>query len=759
MIVRIRAMLLVMVALLGRVQAADKPPRYTPDQIRELCYKLSSNDDKVRWDTAEELIKAGPQATDMLCQVLQGEWLEGRKLAAYLLGEIKDARAVLPLASCLGDPEFHVRWKCAVSLKNIGKPSVDALVQVLRTGNLRARHCAAWALGEIKDPRATLALAEAATADDTDLRWKAVISLKRIGPPALVELRRLLRQGNVQGRRCSVWAIDQLGGPEAEKAGVVESLLDALKDSDAEVRQRAAAALARYDRPDVRTALEKMIEDENANVRRQAVRSMATLGKPETDAADAAAAIPRVRRWQAFDIEYRPEGAPAPDGAMEVTLLTPSHGSRTIAGFRTDDGWAARVAPDEPGEWFYKLTFTAGGRETVEHGMFTCEASELVGPLRLEPAPRPHLVADGKPLTLIEAPMPPRPPAAIEVWKPFLEACGKHGFNLVRLDLQLMHQAMGDAAAGLIDQILTIGYNNGVYFLLTLFDEDHLRDAAFWAESPYNAENGGPIDSALRLPMFYDPVSPGITAMQEGYIRQTILRAGAHANVIFELCRNFNTGAGAVPFARSWVQQRLKLFERCGRLVMLSAADDAARLCAFDGISIAGVAPGVESPPGKLPAVLMPCPPDAAGAIAAGWRAAVGIGGFASWKSTPVTAVTDAIRFVAQAEKRAWVLRAFAANDTFYNFTPDNAVVLGSAPGISAVAQTAGRRALVFIGDSANGGEKVTLGMPAGKYRIKWFDTRIGEYRKPDSGEQNEGIITLECPRFTGGIVAEVAVE
>jgi len=755
--VRIRKSLLILAALLGAAEAADKPALYTSEQILDLCHKLSSNDEKVRWETARKLTEAGPHATDTLCQILQGEWLEGRKLAAYLLGEIKDPKSIIPLASCLGDSEFHVRWKCAVTLKNIGGPAVETLTQVLRTGNLNARHCAAWALGEIRDPRATLPLAESATAEDHDLRWKSVISLKRIGPPALAELQHVLKQDNVQGRRCGVWAIDQLGGPEAEKAGAVESLLDAIADTDEEVRQRAAAALARYERPDVRVALEKMIDDADGEVRRQAIRSIATLGKPQDEAA--ADTVARVPRWQAFTIEFSPEGDPPPDAALTVTLQTPSQASSTITGFPAGDGWQACIAPGETGEWFYKLTFTAAGRETVRHGMFTCDASELAGPLALAAEPRPHLTADGKPLTLIEAPLPRRLPAAIEQWKPFLEACGEHGFNLVRLDLPLLEAAAGGGSAALLNEIIVTGHENGIYFLLTLFNEDHLRDDAFWAQSPYNAANGGPVDTEMRLPMFYDPISPGIAAMQRDYIRNTVIRAGAHANVMLELCRNFNTGGAAVPFARAWVQERLKLPAGCGRLVMLSAGDDADSLCGQEGIDIAGIAPGGAPPANKLPAGIAPCPADAASAVAAGWRAAIGNGGFASWNSTPAAGMTDAVRFVQQAEGRAWVLRAFASGDTFYAFKPDDSVVLGTSPGISAVAQTAQRRALVFIGDSANGGETVTLGMAAGKYEINWYDARIGEYRKPDSGRQDQGIIELKCPRFTGGILAEVVVE
>ena len=317
-----------------RAPAEEKEePKYTQAQIKELCFKLSSNDDDVRWDAAKKLIEAGSQSTEMLSRILVGEWLEGRKLAAYLLGEIKDPAAVLPLASCLGDSEFHVRWKCAVSLKAIGKPSVISLSQVLRTGNLNAQYCAAWTLGEIKDPRATLALAETATSDDYHLRWKSTISLKRIGRPAVEELKRLLKDDRVKARRCAVWALDQLGGKAA-----ADLLLDAIADPDDEVRCRAAAALSKYDRADVRTALEGLVEDKSAAVRRQAVISIAKLGR-QIVPGDEAPGNGRVAKWGLYEVVHRHDGAlpAAPEAAMEVRFLTPSQGSRVVRGFRAGD--------------------------------------------------------------------------------------------------------------------------------------------------------------------------------------------------------------------------------------------------------------------------------------------------------------------------------------------------------------------------------------------------------------------------------------
>jgi len=736
------------------VLAGEAPgqPEYTRGEIRQLCHKLSSNDDRVRWRAAQDLIKAGRRSTDTLCEILQGEWLEGRKLAAYLLGEIKDPTSVLPLASCLGDEDFHVRWKCAVSLKRIGKPSVAALIQVLRTGNLDAGYCAAWALGEIKDPRATLPLAETATVNDHHLRWKSIISLKRIGPPAIEELNKLLKGEQVKARRCAVWALDQLGGEAA--AG---PLLRATSDADEEVRHRAAEALSKYDRPDVRAALEKLLEDESISVRRQAVMSIARLGKDAAMKRNGGVGDDHVPKWRLYEVVHKPRGETA-RAQMAVKFLTPSQGSRTVRGFCTPDGtWRARIAPGEAGEWFYRMTFAADGKTTEEHGMFSCDDSDLPGALRVVDEPRPHLEAGGRPFLPVEAPLPEADlTESFAAWRLLIDACRKHGFNLLRLDLQQVFGATDRASAeSLIDELLAYGHQRGMYFVLTLFDEGHLRDEDFWKRSRFSAANGGPVPAKDPLPIFYDPLSPQIAAMQEEYIVSVAARAGGYANVIFELCRNFNTDGSAVPFAKGWLRRRLELFDGCGRPVMLSVGEGAESLCAAEGIGIAGVRAG-PAPEGRVPAVSTQCPSDPAGAVSAAWLAAVGNGGFASWARTPLATFEDSIRYVTQAEARAQVLAEFGSRPDLYALHPDAGIVLALPPGLKAAAASGTGRVLLYLAGSAAGGELVNVGMVPGGFTVRWLNVRTGRYRRSESAEQAGGAVELACPRFTGGIVAEI---
>lgn len=56
-----------------------------------------------------------------------------RKEAAYVLGKIKDERAVKPLIEALIlDLDMSVKKEAVWALENIGKPSVESLIEALK---------------------------------------------------------------------------------------------------------------------------------------------------------------------------------------------------------------------------------------------------------------------------------------------------------------------------------------------------------------------------------------------------------------------------------------------------------------------------------------------------------------------------------------------------------------------------------------------------------------------------------------------------
>jgi len=492
------------------------------------------------------------------------------------------------------------------------------------------------------------------------------------------------------------------------------------------------------------------------------VISLARLGKAADVAERKGVGDDHVAQWRTYEIIYRPLRPMPSDAVLEAVFLTPGQGSITVPGFRADGGWKVRIAPGQPGEWFYKITLASGERVETKHGMFSCDQSELAAALAVNTKPRPHICrvqsdgTCGKPVFLIEAPTPADGfPLDADAWKPLIDACSARGFNLMRLDLSaLLLYAEPDAKQAterFLDAIVRYGHEKGVYLLLTLLDESRVQARGF-----------GPLAPGAVFPMAYDPTAADVSAIQEGYIAGVIARMGGCANVLFELCRGFNTNRSAVPFARGWAEKRMKLFAGVPRAAgaaaaMLSPAEDAASICAAEGVQVAGV-PDLQLAGERAAGLVVPCPDDPSDALALAWLAAMANASLVSWSSSNVNSLDDAVRFVEQAGGAPKVLADYVATEDLFAFRVDPAMALAVPPGMRIVALNAGRRAIIFIAGNSQGGEMVRIGMPTGEFTVRWMSIRTGLCDDPVAGKQDRGAIELQCPRCTGGMLAEIDV-
>ncbi|MCG8470000.1 MAG: HEAT repeat domain-containing protein [Gemmatimonadetes bacterium] len=160
---------------------------------------------------------------------------------------------------------------------------VDALLERLDDPDPRVRAVAAWALGEIKDPRAIEPLGRLLLDDHRIVRELAVLAIGEIeDPTALPVLRELGPE--VASETVRAWAIAEiLAGGEGRDLHTGEltnpgfgsadraRLVAELSDEDPRVRAVAAERLGRLGDPDAVEALLDAIADEDPTVRATAV--------------------------------------------------------------------------------------------------------------------------------------------------------------------------------------------------------------------------------------------------------------------------------------------------------------------------------------------------------------------------------------------------------------------------------------------------------------------------------------------------------
>jgi HEAT repeat protein len=189
----------------------------------------------------------GEGATKLLIEALaRGDGVA--RSAARELGRIGDERALRPLAELLASRENN--QAASEALIRFGPKAVDTLIAALKYSDARARQLAATALGEIRDARAVEPLALVAQADDDyAVRTAAVTSLGQLKDPkavwAIVGVLKLRDETTpeqqaalTQLRDAANLAMRKLGDPlKAQEQSVAKSLQDAVHQVEAAITE------------------------------------------------------------------------------------------------------------------------------------------------------------------------------------------------------------------------------------------------------------------------------------------------------------------------------------------------------------------------------------------------------------------------------------------------------------------------------------------------------------------------------------------
>jgi HEAT repeat protein len=199
----------------------------------------------------EALVKIGLPALHALVQMLSDKDWQVRREAAWALGEIGDPKAVPFLIRSLRDKDKYVRRAAAWALGKIGDPQVvPALIDVLKDEDWQVREAAVSALGEIGDPKAV---------------------------PFLIQVLKSepFKNGGLFVSWAAANAIGKIGDPQS-----IQPLIDALKfDENWEVRQAVTWALGKLGNPQVASVLIQTLEDERSwLMRREVVEALIQIG-------------------------------------------------------------------------------------------------------------------------------------------------------------------------------------------------------------------------------------------------------------------------------------------------------------------------------------------------------------------------------------------------------------------------------------------------------------------------------------------------
>lgn len=317
---------------------------------------------------------------------------ELRRRAALAAGRIRAPQAVPALLVALGDPDAGVRAEAAFALGQIGDtaatvvgalagraldpeedPEVrtEAVATLGKLGTVEARIAVEAILENASRPEAagtddqvtgeallaiwkfrrvegmTGPVVRIAGSGGSELRWRAVYALMRLGDPGTVQSLLdhrsdpdpLVRALALRGLQPAV--VDSSG----RRAAAIDALTGAVSDPHPHVRINALRALAAFRVPESTSTLERAIEDVDANVALAAIESLAEVGGER-----AVAALEILARDPGTRIALR---AAALAGLLRND---PDRGTQIAGGLSRDTHWlnrlyAARALTAAPKDW------------------------------------------------------------------------------------------------------------------------------------------------------------------------------------------------------------------------------------------------------------------------------------------------------------------------------------------------------------------------------------------------------------------------
>lgn len=282
--------------------------------IGPLFLALHDKEDMLRQYAAKSLGKIGTPVLAPAIDLLRDPDVDQRRYAAWILGDLKDSRAVEPITSALrkhtDDATDRDIYETVMALAKHGPPATESLLALAQHGSNAVRREALFALGTMKDPRAAPLFLEALHDPNYRILAKAIEALEKSKDPRAVEpLIPILRDHRPGFRIAAAQALGAIGDGRAvepltitlkDSEGLVrmtaaralgeikdpravEPLLGALKDRMSDVREEAAKALVELPDPRAVKSLIAALGDQSSDVQRQAIEALLRIGAPAFD--------------------------------------------------------------------------------------------------------------------------------------------------------------------------------------------------------------------------------------------------------------------------------------------------------------------------------------------------------------------------------------------------------------------------------------------------------------------------------------------
>ena len=213
------------------------------------------------------LVAKGKEAVMPLIDVLQHSTNSTvREQVAWVLGEIKDPRALKPIVDSLKDEEWPVRSAAAQALGEFKEAStIEQLIEVLKDSDSGVRRSAARALGSFpSDPRIVEPLISLLSDESAAVRQDVIHVLGKIHDPRVVPA--LIEAAKDKDRYIRAYAVQVLG--ETGNPQALDAIIRATEDEDNWVRGYAIRALREFlTDPRVVEPLNRLSKDSNETIR------------------------------------------------------------------------------------------------------------------------------------------------------------------------------------------------------------------------------------------------------------------------------------------------------------------------------------------------------------------------------------------------------------------------------------------------------------------------------------------------------------